>query len=1099
MSKPPFSYAKAAAGLSPAPPRQVGSTPRNVQSQQNPPPSNAMNPQTGFPPTSAGSQSDRTLNPRATEYQPGSAPMSATTEPPSTSSTSTPQQNHTGNPSTPQQNLSSNRNRVLNHGPPPTARDTGGMAASQQQSSLNMQSMSDALDRTQQPTVNPSQTLLANHYGIIIGEYKDLYRYDLEFKKIPKQSDPKLQDPKKAKKNKTGDGIGRQKKRRIVWLLMDRLKNANPKIPLATNYSTQIIAGGRLPKQDGVPLTIPIKYFDEYLKGPDPDPEKFEVVITGPKVLSLTQLLHFLKEGNASVNRENYCDEEDTITALNIVFSYRPYQMRFPGYNEKLEVLDPTLTTQTGTKFYGITYIETGPNGAVTCTSETGPPQGLQGGGLDSLAGFARSVRAVASPQGRLNLNINTSSAIFYRRGDPDDNVQGLISAWTAKHAPGGLWNEGRSRELSRFLQGLRVWTHYEGAEPNHYGRVTKLARASIPGRRPTATSCTMTTPGSQTTETVSQYFRRMYKWNLTQADDVVQLGEGEHAMTMPAARLLFIPGQINKNTLELPTGAIRNPDQNKNLIQYYGRLLFLGRDAREGGALEFDLQLEDQMLKVPVTRLDLPAVEYRNSRVNAQGRRLGSWNIIKTEYFRPAAPRNRTWTCLDLYAADNQRSPPVALTRFRDTFANALGFHGLNNYRCRVDDLGGSHLRLPHNPLPGIFDMTKLDQQYDTIRKRLAQEKAAGSSLVLVLLPSKNIELYSAIKRAADQMVGIATICHVKDWNLPNPSPALHSNLTMKANLKLSTTSVNQRLFNKGRILTDRTMIIGIDVTHPGSSALIDSPSIAAVVGSVDVDFAQWPVTFSANYPLPKDENRKDGKKKQANEQVLDLKELVYKRLKAYYDYKGLHRIPDKLIVYRDGLSEGQFEMCRTKELPKIEAALIQFVQQHGNPGTGSRAAVNPPPILLICAVKRHHTRLYRHQQTSTALLINDKNPNPLPGTLVTTDITYGRGQDFFLISQNAIKGTARPTHYVVLSNENKYRLQDIAQMTHNLCFLFGRATRSVGVCPAAYYADLAADRARCYNRHIYNPAEKRQFERSTDEPSLEIAADLGETMFYI
>ncbi|KAK5275582.1 hypothetical protein LTR40_012808, partial [Exophiala xenobiotica] len=267
------------------------------------------------------------------------------------------------------------------------------------------------------------------------------------------------------------------------------------------------------------------------------------------------------------------------------------------------------------TKFYGITYIETGPNGAVTCTSETGPPQGVQGGGLDSLAGFARSVRAVASPQGRLNLNINTSSAIFYRRGDPDDNVQGLISAWTAKHAPGGLWNEGRSRELSRFLQGLRVWTHYEGAEPNHYGRVTKLARASIPGRRPTATSCTMTTPGSQTTETVSQYFRRMYKWNLTQADDVVQLGEGEHAMTMPAARLLFIPGQINKNTLELPTGAIRNPDQNKNLIQYYGRLLFLGRDAREGGALEFDLQLEDQMLKVPVTRLDLPAVEYRNSR----------------------------------------------------------------------------------------------------------------------------------------------------------------------------------------------------------------------------------------------------------------------------------------------------------------------------------------------------------------------------------------------------------------------------------------------------------------------------------------------------
>jgi hypothetical protein len=330
------------------------------------------------------------------------------------------------------------------------------MAASQQQSSFNMQSMSDALNRTQQPAVNPAQTLLANHYGITIGGYRDLYRYDLEFKKIPKQSDPKMQDPKNAKKNKTGDGIGRPKKRRIVWLLMDRLKNADPKVPLATNYSTQIIAGRRLPKQDGVPWTMPIKYFDEYLEGPGPDPETFEVVITGPKVLSLTQLLQFLKEGNASVNRENYFDEEDTIAALNLVFSYRPYQMCFPGYNETRKVLDPILTTQTGTKFYGIMYIETGPNGAVTCTSETGPPQGVQGGGLDSLAGFARSVRTVASPQGRLNLNINTSSAIFYRRGDPEDDVQSLISAWTAKHAPSGLWNEGRSRELSRFLDTLR-------------------------------------------------------------------------------------------------------------------------------------------------------------------------------------------------------------------------------------------------------------------------------------------------------------------------------------------------------------------------------------------------------------------------------------------------------------------------------------------------------------------------------------------------------------------------------------------------------------------------------------------------------------------
>lgn len=882
-----------------------------------------------------------------------------------------------------------------------------------------MRSMSDALPQMQQPAVKPSQTLLANHYGIIIGGYRDLYRYDLEFKRIPKQNDPEMQDSKKAKKNKAGDGIGRPKKKRIVWLLMRQLKNANPKIPLATNYSTQIIAAGTFPKPNGIPWTIPIIYFDEYLEEPGPDPETFEVVITGPKVLSITRLMQYLDQGNASVNRNNYFDEEDTVAALNLVFSYRPYQRCFSGLNS-----EPTLTTQTGTTFYGVTRYM--PKSQVV-TSDTGPPQEPpQLGGLDSMVGFARSVRAISCPLGRLNLNINTSSAIFYERGNPE-NVQSLISAWIWKHARHGPWNEGRSRELSRFLQGLRVWTNFKGERADHYGRITKLARPDPPAwRTPTATSCTMVTSGSQTTESVSQHFRRVYNWNLNQNSFVVVLGDGEHAITVPAEGLYVIPGQINKNTIELPSGAIREPWENRNLIEEYGRSVFLGADRREGGALEFGLQLEYEMLKVAVTGLDIPGIEYGNSRVKPFKCRQGSWDLMETKYFRPAIRQERTWTCLDLYAADSERSPVQALASFKDAFASALVNHGLTNYWHRGDELGESHLRLPHNPLPGIFDAAKLGHQYDTIHKRLAKEKAAGSNLVLVLLPSKNIELYSAIKKAADQEVGIATICHVKGRGIPKISPQLHSNLTMKANLKLSRTSVNQRLYSKGKILTNRTMIIGIDVTHPGSSALTDSPSIAAVVGSVDDEFAQWPVSFNVNYPLPKDEDRKDGKRKQANEQVLDLKELVYQRLKAYYDYKGRRQIPDKLIVYRDGLSESQFEMCRTQELPKIQAALSQIVQQYGVSG-----AVNPP-ILLICAVKRHHTRLYRHQHTHSNLLINGKNnnQNPLPGTLVTSGITYGRGQDFFLISQNAIKGTARPTHYVVLSNESNHHLQDIAQM---------------------------------------------------------------------
>jgi hypothetical protein len=37
-----------------------------------------------------------------------------------------------------------------------------------------------------------------------------------------------------------------------------------------------------------------------------------------------------------------------------------------------------------------------------------------------------------------------------------------------------------------------------------------------------------------------------------------------------------------------------------------------------------------------------------------------------------------------------------------------------------------------------------------------------------------------------------------------------------------------------------DKTMMVGIDVTHPGPTSRVGSPSIAAVVASVDDNFVQ-------------------------------------------------------------------------------------------------------------------------------------------------------------------------------------------------------------------------------------------------------------------
>ena len=61
-------------------------------------------------------------------------------------------------------------------------------------------------------------------------------------------------------------------------------------------------------------------------------------------------------------------------------------------------------------------------------------------------------------------------------------------------------------------------------------------------------------------------------------------------------------------------------------------------------------------------------------------------------------------------------------------------------------------------------------------------------------------------------------------------------------------------------------------------------------------------------------------------------------------------------------------------------------------------------------------------------------------------------------------MQGTSRPAHYHVLWDENDFNSDDLQGLVYNLCYTYARCTRSVSVVPPAYYAHLAAYRARLY-----------------------------------
>ena len=68
----------------------------------------------------------------------------------------------------------------------------------------------------------------------------------------------------------------------------------------------------------------------------------------------------------------------------------------------------------------------------------------------------------------------------------------------------------------------------------------------------------------------------------------------------------------------------------------------------------------------------------------------------------------------------------------------------------------------------------------------------------------------------------------------------------------------------------------------------------------------------------------------------------------------------------------------------------------------------------------------------------------------------------DFYLCSHPGLQGTSKPTHYHIYHDDNQMGPDMIQDLTYKLCYLYCRATRSVSVCPPAYYAHLVATRAR-------------------------------------
>lgn len=490
----------------------------------------------------------------------------------------------------------------------------------------------------------------------------------------------------------------------------------------------------------------------------------------------------------------------------------------------------------------------------------------------------------------------------------------------------------------------------------------------------------------------------------------------------------------------------------------------------------QFNIDIRPRLITVPGRVLSSPSVKYGAQK--SIPTRFGSWDMGKAQFTTKATLKSWTYlwisspSIVDPWANEGELQPCVtALT-------SKLLELGINCNACM-------------RGLRAVITPETVESAIDGAFHRFTSSPGRSPpTLVLVIMPSVDSAIYNRVKYACDVKEGLINIC-VTASKFANANYRYLTNVALKFNLKLG--GINQSLETSqlGIIAESKTMVVGIDVTHPSPGSSSTAPSVVGIVASVDKWLGQWPAELAIQTAR--------------KETVSELKRLMKSRLTLWKRRNVAY--PENILIYRDGVSEGQYKLVLEEELPEIRSACGELY-------SATLVKQGIPRISIIIVGKRHHTRFY-----PTKVEEADNSSNPQNGTVVDRGVTEARNWDFFMQAHKAIQGTARPAHYYVVFDEIFQRLKSpqgrlkntsdiVEDLTHNLCYLFGRTTSAVSICPPAYYADLVCERARCYLSELYDPSTASSSGSvvgggpATQEPQsnmVKLHENVQDTMFYI
>lgn len=301
-----------------------------------------------------------------------------------------------------------------------------------------------------------------------------------------------------------------------------------------------------------------------------------------------------------------------------------------------------------------------------------------------------------------------------------------------------------------------------------------------------------------------------------------------------------------------------------------------------------------------------------------------------------------------------------------------------------------------------------------DQLVNSLKQNITERTQMVVIIVSSKRKDRYDAIKR----------ICCLEK---PVPSQVCTSQIVEDDKKRRSVVTkiaiqMNCKLGGEiwqTNIPIKNLMICGIDTYHDSAKK---HGSVCAFIATSNPTYTKY---FSR------------ATLQETHQELSSNLSITVKSACEHYN-KMNNCYPEKIIIYRDGVSDGQLALVKEHEIPQIEKA-FQMIDANYRPS-----------IAVIIVKKRGNTRFFAKGRGDLV--------NPPCGSIIDTVVTRAEWFDFYLISQCVTQGTVNPTHYNIIHDTIGLKAEHYQRLSYKLTHMYYNWPGTIRVPSTCQYAHKLA-----------------------------------------